>query len=141
MSASVEYLSSGIRGANHGLGQTERIVEAFNPYSTSPNIKLLLDLVAQRFELIFRTLYISNEKCNDRQVRTLYVFDINAAMVRFKLCSGTFYIFDEKCCDRHVFFFHIWSNLTYFPKKIQNLNFFVSISWNKSLGNERLSLR
>ncbi len=50
MSASVEYLASGIRGANHGLGQTERIVEAFNPYSTSPNIKLLLDLVAHRFE-------------------------------------------------------------------------------------------
>lgn len=46
MTASVEYLASSIRG--EGIGQTERIIEAFNPYTKSKNFKILLDLVAQR---------------------------------------------------------------------------------------------
>ena len=50
MSASVEYLSSGLRGSN--LGQTERIVEAFNPYTKSKNFKVLLDLVSQRLGIL-----------------------------------------------------------------------------------------
>ncbi len=46
MSASVEYLSSGFRPSKNG--QTERIAEALNPYTSSRNLKLLLDLVANR---------------------------------------------------------------------------------------------
>jgi hypothetical protein len=46
MSASVEYLSSGFRPSQNG--QTERIAEALNPYTSSRNLKLLLDLVANR---------------------------------------------------------------------------------------------
>ena len=53
MSASVEYLASGLRDRQQaGFGQTERILEACNPYSTNQNIKLLLDLVASRFKTI-----------------------------------------------------------------------------------------
>jgi hypothetical protein len=57
MSASVEYLSSGFRPSKNG--QTERIAEALNPYTSSRNLKLLLDLVANKSvmnKVLFNTI-------------------------------------------------------------------------------------